>query len=153
MSLASVEQLSVSCSALGQINISVTWGLWGARLTGCHPVSNFLCPCPISLLWPLAQSSPSHPVRHPGRAFSLCPGQLDRQTRSHRLNHPDWPSALIALTQQMPSAGMLSADRAVASVTVGRHCGGAAPSPDLPLSLSINRVFNKSLSGSPTNRL
>lgn len=98
-------------------------------------------------------SSPLSPARHSGRAWSFCPGQLDRLTRSHRLNHPDWLSALIALTQQMPSSGMLSADRVVASATVGRDYRGAAPSPDLQLCLSINRVFNKSLGGSPTNRL
>lgn len=42
--LLSVKQRSVSCSALGQINISVTWGLWGkARRT--RSCQQLLCPC------------------------------------------------------------------------------------------------------------
>lgn len=136
------------------MNISGTWGSWSkAHWTlSCQQLP---LPLPRQPLMASSHQAPPYPQpgRHPGRAWSVCPGQLDRLTRSRRLNHPDWLSASIALTQQMPSSGMLSADRVVASATVGRDYRGAAPSPELPLSLSINRVFNKSSSGSPTNRL
>lgn len=63
-------------------------------------------------------SSPSYPVRHPRRACSRCPGQLERRLRSHRLNHPDWPVSL-------DSPDTAHALRGHAQCTQGRRLGNS----------------------------
>lgn len=72
--LLSVKQLSVSCSAWGQMNISATWGLWGK--------AQWTCSCQ-QLLLPLL-CCPLESSAHPTPAFPPRP-------TSHS-SHPSWSS-------------------------------------------------------------
>lgn len=64
--LLSVKQLSVSCSAWGQMNISATWGLWGKAQWTCS------CSCQQILL-PLLCCPPESSA-HPPQPFPPHPG-------------------------------------------------------------------------------
>lgn len=55
--LLSVKQLSVSCSAWGQINISVTWGLW-SKARDTLPSATSFAPAPLGLWQPLPAPLP-----------------------------------------------------------------------------------------------
>lgn len=96
--LLSLKQLSVSYSALGQINISVTGGMWGkARWTALSATSftpALLASCGLTRpapfrtqlgpAWPRVPAPDSLTVRSPGVAALI----------GHRSHHPDTAEAL-----------------------------------------------------------
>lgn len=72
--LLSVKQLSVSCSAWGQINISVTWGLWRKAQWTCscqQLLLPLLCLASRILCPPHSSLSPQHP--HPNNSHRPGP--------------------------------------------------------------------------------
>lgn len=84
----SVEQLSVSCKALGQISISVTWGLWSkARWTpSCQQL-----PLPLPCQPPVASSHQAPPHTQPGTPGGQAgrPGVSALDSLTDRRGHID----------------------------------------------------------------
>lgn len=84
--LLSVKQLSVSCSALGQINISVTWGLWRKALWTCscqQLLLPLLCSTPKASARPAPAHTPPAPTQtpaSPARPGRRCIPALDSLT-------------------------------------------------------------------------
>ena len=138
------KQLAVSCTAGGQINISVTWGLWKKAPQTCSCQQLFFPPFFFALLLNFI----------PFHLFSSSSSFLLLRISMPQARHCAPPPVAVAPLARRAAAPAGRHDGARPSLRQRWDWGrgrGLASSRKLPHCLSINGVFNKRLRGSPAN--